>query len=262
MLARACLLIFGSAAAFGNPVIDFLQGLIDDLNRQPSFEDGLKAADSAKAMAVSAVSGALPVVFLALRSGRETVRVNGALILFSISTRPDAKAVLNPHVPAILDLLGSSDERVQATATMVFGSMRPVPPAVVPAFESFLKDPAKPLLVQTGMVCTLVQMQAPRQETREALSKYFSRAMGKSDRIAALDALACQPRDDAQVAKLAAQCLEDSDPDVRARAVSIVGRLRGKATELARPALLRIAADPNERADVRALAERVVTQRD
>jgi hypothetical protein len=246
------------AFAFQGSIADFLENLLNDPRKEPSYEEGLQIADLARSASPGSVAGSLPIVFRALQNDRDAVKMNAALILHAVSLRPDASGLLDRHVPELLALLKRSDERLQLTAPAVLIGLRSRYKETIPAFQAFLQDSSQKPRVRSALTCTLLQMEPPSRETKKALAAFLAQPLSTRDRIEALNAITCQVWNDPEIAELVAKSLADPEADVRAKAISSIGRLGPDAVAVSQSMLLAIANRESERSDVRAIAQRVV----
>jgi HEAT repeat protein len=248
-------------AATSNAAVEFLESLLKDPKKQPSFEEGMQVADTMRAASPASIDTGLPAIVESLRTERDAVKLWAASFLHAISLRPDSDKLLRPYVSDILSLLQSPDERLQRTAPAVLPRIPSEYSRVRPVFSAFLSDDNRKPEVQAAVGCALTQMGPLTPESRKAFAAFLTRRMSSREKIAALESVACQPADDLEVAALVARSLNDDDADVRARAVYLIGRLGPKSIDASRGLLVQVANRDTERADIRALAARIASGR-
>lgn len=261
VLVLAMLFVLVAQHAQASAVTDFLRELMGDPARVPVYGEGLKVADQIAAMPASEVTSALPVIFEALSYERDAVKLNAALALHAVALRSDARTLLEPKVADILLLLRRSDDRLKMTAPMVLTKLRLPNERVVPALNRFLLDPTQSGQAKAAVVCTIRQIAPADTTSRQAISRFMDERLTPTNRIDALNAIACQPSDDLETAQIVARNLADENADVRSAAIQVIGRLGPKAIRQSEQALRQIAGRTDERTDVRALAERVVNMK-
>lgn len=258
------LVLFAASSALAAAdvsVSEFLRDLMREPSRIPVYGEGLKVADQIAAVSPSQLKQDLPVIFEALGYERDAVKLNAALALHAVALRPDGRSLLEPHLDEILKLLERSDERLKMTAPMVVNKIRVANEKALPRLTSFLLDTTQPARVKNVVVCTLMQIAPDQAQSRTAIGKFLESSLDTRSRIDAINAVACQPTDDLIIAQIVARNLDDKDADVRAAAIQVVGRFGPKAIDAAKGSLLRIANRPDERPDVRRLAEKVAAMK-
>jgi hypothetical protein len=256
LFALTCAVAFAQDAAVPSVSV-FLQRLIDDPGRTPDYGEGMAAADQVARIPAETVRDILPLVFSALRVNRDVVQVNAALVLHAVSLRADSKTMLEPRINDILGLLAWGDARVKMTVPMVLARMRAPNSKIVPELARFLQDTSQPVAVKTVIVCTLMQVAAADGQARTSIVSFFNSDLNTRARIDAINAIACRPTDDPQIAGLVKKQLDSKDPDVKAAAIQVIGRLGPRAIAASKDSLLRIANASDERPDVRMQAERI-----
>jgi HEAT repeat protein len=236
---------------------EFLRGLMRDPSRVPVYNEGLQVADQIAALTQAQVRSTLPVIFEALASERDAVKLNAALALHAVALRPDGRILLEPRIDEVLALMNRNDERLKMTAPMVVTKLGAPSEKTLARLVNFIGDRSQPPSVKVVVVCALSQIAPNHVESRAASARFLDGDLDVRVRIDAINALACLPSDDSVTAQAVGRNLRSESADVRAAAVQVLGRLGPKAADLNRSALLEIANRSDERPDIQKLAARV-----
>lgn len=236
---------------------DFLRGLMRDPSRVPVYSEGLRVADQIAALTQAQVRSTMPVIFEALASERDAVKLNAALALHAAALRPDGPIFIEPRIDEVLALMDRSDDRLKMTALMVVTKLGAPSQKTLTRLISFLADRSQPPGVKSAVLCTLSQIAPTHVESKAASARFLDSDLDVRVRIDAINALACLPSDDSVTAQAVGKNLRSENADVRAAAVQVLGRLGPRAVGLHRGVLLEIANRQDERPDIRKLAARV-----
>ena len=110
------------------------------------------------------------------------------------------------------------------------------------------------------MVCVLTKMAPHSDETLDAIAGFMEQSMSTQERIDALNAIGCRPTDDEKLIGLVVNALSDPDSHVRGAAIHVLGRHGKKGAFRGAEQLAKIAADVDERPEVRQMAEKLLAK--
>ncbi len=218
----------------------------------PSYEDFRRAKAQVKGADKREISRALPSIFAALAHRDSRVRVYAASALSDITERPDSAELLKSHIQAIASLLNAPQRELQAGASFILSSLRPVPPpeAVAPLL-AFVKRTDPDAKAQANAVFALARIAPEQPEVERAIANFLARPLDSGPKIEALNAVGTPRITDPHIIALVAASLDNPDQGVRFTAVQVLTRMGRDAIRQAVPDLERVLARANEAPEVK-----------
>ncbi len=241
----------------------FFQGLVDRYNPSslPKYEDVLKVIDQIQTARADDIVRGLPAVFTALAHPDVSVKVDAAFALWAISRRGDGTGLLAKRIPDIAGVLNESDGRLQGFALAVFENFRPPPVReILPALLAFLNRTDRDSRQQAAAVWYLARNVPDNAEEVVAILDFLSRPLDREARIDALNALGTPQVKNPNIIDRVIASLDDPDPAIRFTAADVLPRMGPHTLLLAKPTLERLAADPDQPADVKDEVKKALEQ--
>lgn len=238
--------------------ISFLRELMRDPSRIPSQEESLRQIEEIKS--ARDIKALVPVAFEAVDSKSTSAQLFGASALYSIALRTDGPAMLAPQATSIMRLLGHSEPRLQTTCVILTNLVRLPPSMYEQKFLQFLSNPEANLQVKPNIIGALIRVPTGIEEKSKVIEAFLKTEMPLPSRIAALNAIASSPADQAWHADLVAIGLTNREEFVRQYSIGLLGRLGPNAIKRHSEELRRLASDPAEPAPVRQAAQAALNQ--
>jgi hypothetical protein len=247
-----------SARAQTSSLQGFYKALVDhyDPSSLPTLVDVVKVVNQIPGARLEEITVALPAIMAAFAHRDETVKSYAGIALFAIGSRPDGAELLRRYIDVILhDFSTSSNPHIRTGEMAILGSLRPVPPEVVPVFLTFLKRTDADTQTQGGVIFELVQIAPENPAVIAAILEFLSRPLDSTSRIGTLNALGNPNIKDVELIAMVITSLDDSDQGVRFTAAQVLGRMGKTAVLQGQTALQRLAGDPKQPANVSAAAK-------
>ncbi len=267
VILLSCLLtaLQGLASAQGTPsalTMFFKQRLAEPPDAIPPSYDSLwKVTSGIADSSANEVSAALPYIFEALKRDERDLSIQAELPLFAIGRRPDGGLLLGSKVDEIGALLDRSDERLSGGAT---GILRNIMPSrsdiVVPLIINHLQVAAKPRLVEVELAAMLLDFRKGDPQAMKTIDDFLSKGATPEVTVATLKMLGAHHAGSTPgINAFSLRALGDSNKYVKIAAIYTVHSLGSTTWDQAQPALSKLASDAAEDKDVKAIANKALT---
>ncbi|MBZ5555158.1 MAG: hypothetical protein LAO21_20790 [Acidobacteriia bacterium] len=241
----------------------FFQGLVEQYSpsKLPKDEDLMKVTEHIADGQPEEISRALPSIVVALAHHDDKIKLYAAVALGDIALRPDSGELLKKYLNAIGNLFNSSSDRLQGSAVLILGSLKPAPPPEVwPLLLTYLNRTDRDTHMQAAAIFYLVWHFPRKPEDLDVIERFLSRPLGAETRIGILTELAGSPLKDVRVIDMVIRSLDDPEQSVRLKAIQTLTHLGQHALLRAEPAMKRLAERSDEPAEVKDAARKALKE--
>ena len=255
-----CLLSLAVVAAAQAPNENRLTSLFAEIKQNrgvsPQIEKRLQGVmESVPSMSMEQVSSAMPAIRAALAADDEHVQAIAAAACFAVIRRPDGTQLLARDLPAIASLFESPSQRVGYLAGLTLSNAKTKPSAeVLSRIVAVISQRSRNAAGRIPALATAVALAPTDPAVVDATTAFMVEPMDAPTKTAVLSAIRSSRIDAAPLRLEVAAWLQDSDPNVKLGAISVLTRMGPAAVNVARFELQRLAERESERRDVRGSA--------
>lgn len=225
----------------------------------PSYEALLRVTDRIAGSSASDIAAALPLLSAALKREDGDLAVQAAFALSVIARRPDGGGLLRTRISEVGALLERPDDRLSGGAVLIMRSIMPSNlDLTVPVLMEHLSSADKPSLVKAEVVSLLLEYRRNDPQVLRAIESFVNLGADPKVRISVLKVLAARRVKTPIISGFLLRSLDDSNKFVKAAAIYAVYAVGSDTWDRAKPVLSRMALNPGEDQEVRALADKAM----